>query len=95
MGTIDYSSNWAGAVLIGSGFTSVTGTFEVPTPTTEGSGAAWVGIDGDTNPSAILQAGVEWTLSDGAVTYNAWYEVSLPFCGIGMFALNVPHQVKH
>lgn len=36
---VDYSSNWAGAVLIGTGYTSVTGTFTVPTPTTDGSGA--------------------------------------------------------
>jgi hypothetical protein len=78
MGDIDYTSNWAGAVLVGTGFTSVTGTFVVPTPVTEGSGAAWVGIDGDTAPSAILQAGIEWTLADGVITYNAWYEVSQP-----------------
>ncbi len=29
---VDYSSNWGGAVLIGSGYKSVTGTFVVPTP---------------------------------------------------------------
>lgn len=52
---VEYSSNWAGAVLIGTGFTSVTGTFTVPTPTTAGSGSAWVGIDGDTCGTAILQ----------------------------------------
>lgn len=40
---VEYSSNWAGAVLIGSGYKSVTGTFTVPTPSTTGSGAAgWV-----------------------------------------------------
>lgn len=33
------STNWAGAVLIGSGYTSVTGTFTVPTPSTTGSGS--------------------------------------------------------
>ena len=35
---VSYSSNWAGAVLIGTGYTSVTGTFTVPSPTTAGSG---------------------------------------------------------
>jgi hypothetical protein len=36
---VEYSSNWAGAILIGTGYTSVTGTFTVPTPTTTGSGS--------------------------------------------------------
>lgn len=36
---VEYSSNWAGAVLIGTGYTSVTGTFTVPTPTSAGSGS--------------------------------------------------------
>lgn len=40
-----YSENWAGAVLVSSGFTSVTGTIVVPTPTAamdgvESAGAA-------------------------------------------------------
>lgn len=29
---VEYSSNWSGAVLIGTGYKSVTGTFVVPTP---------------------------------------------------------------
>ena len=53
---VSYSSNWAGAVLIGSGYKSVTGTITVPTPKTPSGGnsrtqyaaSAWVGIDGDT-----------------------------------------------
>jgi len=36
---VQYSGNWAGAVLSSTGFTSVTGTFTVPTPTTAGSGS--------------------------------------------------------
>lgn len=36
---VEYSGNWAGAVLIGTGYTSVTGTFTVPTPSTAGSGS--------------------------------------------------------
>ncbi|PBP15753.1 hypothetical protein BUE80_DR013547 [Diplocarpon rosae] len=70
-----YSSNWAGAVLIGTGYTSVTGTFTVPSPTSAGSGSAWVGIDGDTCETAILQTGIDWTrTSSGEITYDAWYE---------------------
>ncbi|KAG9231550.1 protease acp1 [Amylocarpus encephaloides] len=72
---VEYSTNWAGAVLIGTGYTSVTGTFTIPTPSTTGSGSAWVGIDGDTCGTAILQTGVDWTRSSsGRITYDAWYE---------------------
>lgn len=45
---VSYSSNWSGAVLVGTGYTGVTAKFTVPTPSSTGSGAAWVGIDGDT-----------------------------------------------
>lgn len=34
-----YSTNWAGAVLVGTGYTEVTGTFTMPKPTTKGSGS--------------------------------------------------------
>lgn len=37
---VEYSQNWAGAVLISSGFTEVTGTVVVPTLTTSGSGSS-------------------------------------------------------
>lgn len=45
---VSYSSNWSGAVLVGTGYTGVSAVFTVPTPSTTGSGAAWVGLDGDT-----------------------------------------------
>ncbi|KAH9921359.1 peptidase A4 family-domain-containing protein [Fomitopsis serialis] len=65
-----YSDNWSGA----GSFTAVTGTFTVPTPSAgSGSGdsysaSAWVGIDGDTCSTAILQTGVDFT------SPAAWYE---------------------
>ncbi|EPT03236.1 hypothetical protein FOMPIDRAFT_1022551 [Fomitopsis schrenkii] len=79
---VEYSSNWAGAVLSTSAGTwkSVTGTFTVPTPKTPSGGSgsysasAWVGIDGDTCDSAILQTGVDFTIDSGSVSYDAWYE---------------------
>ncbi|EIM79371.1 uncharacterized protein STEHIDRAFT_21274, partial [Stereum hirsutum FP-91666 SS1] len=83
---VQQSSNWAGAALIADSdsatYTSVTGTFTVPSPSApedggEGqySAAAWVGIDGNTCTSAILQTGVDFTTSDdGSTTYDAWYE---------------------
>ena len=76
------STNWAGAVLIGSGYTAVTGQFTVPTLRVprgrEKSGtysaSAWVGIDGDTWSDEILQTGVDFTITNGEVSYTAWYE---------------------
>jgi len=78
----DYSSNWTGAVLIATTATykTVTGTFTVPTPKAPSGGSgtysasAWVGIDGDTCGSAILQTGLDFTVSGGSVSYDAWYE---------------------
>jgi hypothetical protein len=80
---VDYSSNWSGAVLEtpSSGyFKSATGRFTVPTPKHVGSGgtessSAWVGIDGDSCASGLLQAGIDFTVSSsGSVSYDAWYE---------------------
>lgn len=83
---VDYSSNWSGAVLTsppsGQKFEEVTATFVVPTPkvpsgsSSSGSYAAsaWVGIDGDTYQNAILQTGVDFTISNGRVSFDAWYE---------------------
>ncbi|KAF7973074.1 hypothetical protein HWV62_16264 [Athelia sp. TMB] len=73
---VEYSSNWAGAVLSEAAGTwkSVTGTFTVPTPSGSGSASAWVGIDGDTCGNAILQTGLDFTISGGSVSYDAWYE---------------------
>ncbi|KAI1809578.1 peptidase A4 family-domain-containing protein [Poronia punctata] len=75
---VEYSSNWAGAVLSSSGFTQVVGTIIVPTPVntgSDGSASAWVGIDGDTCGTAILQTGLDFSITaSGEVSYDAWYE---------------------
>lgn len=75
---ISYSTNWSGAVLesppTGETFNTVTGTFVVPTPTGTGAASAWIVIDGDTAQNSILQAGVDFTVSGGKVSYQAWYE---------------------
>ncbi|EKM56249.1 uncharacterized protein PHACADRAFT_140865 [Phanerochaete carnosa HHB-10118-sp] len=78
----EYSPNWAGAILNADAGTykSVTATFTVPTPQEPSgssgthSAAAWVGIDGDTCQSAILQTGVDFTVDGTQVSYQAWYE---------------------
>jgi hypothetical protein len=63
--------NWAGAILTGTNFTSVTANFIVPEPTLPPNasncsvwGAAiWVGIDGYLNsPLSLWQAGIEVNL---------------------------------
>jgi hypothetical protein len=80
----EYSTNWAGAVQIGSGYTTVTGTIVVPTPKTPSGGSssreyaasAWVGIDGDTCQTAILQTGVDFYVQGTTVSFDA---VSPPF----------------
>ncbi|KAG6845249.1 hypothetical protein H0H87_011984 [Tephrocybe sp. NHM501043] len=93
---VEYSSNWAGAVwdTYPSGtFKSVTGTFTVPTPSGSGAASAWVGIDGDTCGTAILQTGVDFTISNGVVSYDAWYEwypdYAYDFSGISIKAGDV------
>jgi len=87
---VSYSSNWAGAVLTSTKVTEVTAEFTVPTPSSDGSGAAWVGIDGDSCQTAILQTGIDWTKSGSSITYDAWYEwypdYSYDFSGISLSA---------
>lgn len=64
---------WSHPILFSQGtFTSVTGTFTVPTPSGENGTAAsvWVGIDGDTCTSAILQTGIDFTLNNGEASYD-------------------------
>jgi hypothetical protein len=51
-------------------FTAVTGKFTVPTPKKPSgssgthAASAWVGIDGDTCETAILQTGVDFTIDE-------------------------------
>jgi hypothetical protein len=94
----EQSSNWAGAVLVSSGFTEVSGTFTVPSPqipsggdqSTQYCATAWVGIDGDTCSTSILQTGVDFCIQGSDVSYDAWYEWipagSVDFSGISFSA---------
>ncbi|EIW85918.1 hypothetical protein CONPUDRAFT_44784 [Coniophora puteana RWD-64-598 SS2] len=71
-----YSTNWAGAIQSKAAgtFKSVTGTFTVPKPSGSGAASAWVGIDGASCGSAILQTGVDFNINNGQVSYDSWYE---------------------
>ncbi|KUI65183.1 Aspergillopepsin-2 [Cytospora mali] len=79
---VEYSENWAGAIVISSDITEVTGVFTVPTPSSPSSrdsdgeycASVWVGIDGDTCDTAILQTGVDLCSEDGEASFDAWYE---------------------
>ncbi|KAJ5584786.1 Aspergillopepsin-2 [Penicillium hispanicum] len=94
----EYSSNWAGAVLIGTGYTGVSAEFTVPTPSVPSGGSsgeqycasAWVGIDGDTCSTAILQTGVDFCVQGSSVSFDAWYEwypdYAYDFSGISISA---------
>jgi hypothetical protein len=59
--TTSAMSNWSGYGLAGTGFTGVTGTFNVPVPHNSTSclegAAVWVGVDGLGNHD-LLQAGI-------------------------------------
>jgi len=98
---VSESTNWSGAALTTTGVTEVVGTFTIPKPTvpaggstrTEFCGAAWVGIDGDTCQSGLIQTGVFWCVENGAFSYEAWYEyipqASIAYTGISVTAGNV------
>ncbi len=72
------SSNWSGYGAVGGNFTSVSGTWTVPTPQPDGNFAAdatWVGIGGITTTD-LIQAGTQATTSlGGRVDYQAFYEM--------------------
>lgn len=74
----DASLNWAGYVAQNQGtYTSVTGTWTVPTVPTSSAGTAdatWVGIGG-VQTHDLIQAGTQALVNNnGGVTYTAWVE---------------------
>jgi hypothetical protein len=71
------SGNWSGYAETGSGFTSATATWKVPTVSASSGNtysSAWVGIDGDGN-SNLIQTGTEADYAGGHATYQAWWEI--------------------
>jgi hypothetical protein len=71
------SSNWSGYAASGGTFTSVTGTWTVPTVanTMAGADATWVGIGGLTS-SDLIQAGTQAMVDgSGTVEYWSWIEM--------------------
>ncbi|KAJ7195053.1 peptidase G1 [Mycena pura] len=76
------SSNWCGAAVTGSGFSSVVGTWTVPTLSLRSGQSAnsdpalaqWVGVDGFSN-SALIQGGTLSQLVGGRQQNFAWTEM--------------------
>lgn len=71
------SLNWSGYVASNGTYTSVTGTWIVPTIAATDAAAAdatWVGIGG-TNSKTLIQAGTQAVVNNsGGISYQAWYE---------------------
>jgi Peptidase A4 family len=68
---VQESGNWSGYVETGSGYTSASASWTVPSASGNGYSSAWVGIDGDGN-SDLIQTGTE---SDANGQYYAWWEI--------------------
>ena len=70
------STNWAGYIAEGGGYTGVGASWSVPASTSGDSfsgNATWVGIGGSSSAD-LIQAGTE-AITSGAITrYEAWYE---------------------
>lgn len=76
---LGYSSNWAGYILTNSTFSSVSGSWTVPTVSCTASedvyAAEWVGIDGyEENDNYVIQDGTSTDCNGTEPVYNAWYE---------------------
>jgi Peptidase A4 family len=75
-GTLE-AHNWSGHIFTGPTFTSVSGQWVVPTVQASATGAysaTWIGVDGVNNTS-LVQAGTAQDTSNGATTYDDWYEI--------------------
>ncbi|KAJ6552972.1 concanavalin A-like lectin/glucanase domain-containing protein, partial [Mycena capillaripes] len=73
------SSNWCGVAVTGPGFTSIIGTWTVPTlslrsAASESALAQWVGIDGFSD-SSLIQGGTVSEIIGGSQENFAWTEM--------------------
>jgi len=71
------SSNWSGYAVTGSGLTSITGSWVVPSVgASKGNtySASWAGIDGFNNGN-LIQTGTEQDFVNGRAQYAAWWEI--------------------
>jgi len=75
---VQESSNWSGYAETGGGYTSVSGSWNVPTAdTSQGGttyGAQWIGIDGD-GDNNLIQTGTSVVISGHTASYGVWWEI--------------------
>ncbi len=73
------SSNWSGYLSTGGKFTSVSGSWTIPTVIgeagVESGDGAWVGIGGVTTSDLIQVGTLQIIHTDGSVMYGAFYEI--------------------
>ncbi len=69
------SRNWSGYNATTGTFTSVSGTWKVPSVNTGSTGAdaTWIGIGG-VKATDLIQAGTQAVVQSGQVAYSAWWE---------------------
>jgi hypothetical protein len=78
--TATTSYNWSGYALTGptGAFSSVTGCWTVPTvlaTSYDSYSSSWVGIDGMTDLSHLIQAGTDQFWIGSQAVYHAWWEI--------------------
>jgi hypothetical protein len=76
-GGSDTSLNWAGYVVRSGSFTSVSGSWMVPSvaiATTSQADATWIGIGGVASTD-LIQVGTQEITQNGTLSYEAWYEL--------------------
>jgi hypothetical protein len=78
---VQSSVNWSGYAQNGptGAYSSTTATWRVPTAksTYDGDTSSWIGIDGAQN-QYLIQTGTDVDVTNGRVSYDAWYEVITP-----------------
>jgi len=75
--TSDTTDNWSGYVSTGGTYTTVSGSWKVPSVVAStdpvASDATWIGIGGDTSDD-LIQVGTQNVVEDGQVTPGSFYE---------------------
>ncbi len=75
-----FSRNWSGYAVTNGPYSSVSGSWTVPTVTAPAHrrkaqySSTWVGIDGYDNQD-LIQAGTEQDWISGVASYQAWWEI--------------------
>jgi putative cell wall-binding protein len=91
------STNWSGEIDSGTGFTSASASWTVPTvaaSATPQSVATWIGIGGAASTTGLVQVGTDEFTTSGVTAYAAWYEI-LPAPQVALTGTVEPGDVMH